>query len=128
MTAKNEGRSSQLLLLSEAESWTGSVIAERAVELVKIATRGLTMSDSSTRMDCLRWLGEKLVTHIDVFELEELLLKPFLNSVLDYLEEIIKASEETTQQNTLLLTKIIINILQQSIKVSIYFLFSSCQV
>merc|ERR1719370_2624508 len=67
-------------------------------------------------MDCLRWLGEKLVTHIDVFELEELLLKPFLNSVLDYLEEIIKASEETTQQNTLLLTKILINILQQSIK------------
>ena len=97
------------------------MIEERAVELVRIATRGLTMSDSSydTRMDCLRWLGERLVTHIDVFDLEELVLKPFLDSALDYLEEIIKASEGTTQQNMILLTKIMINILQQSINVSI---------
>ena len=72
MANKHDGRSSQLL--SEAETWTASVIEERAVELVRIATRGLTMSDSSydTRMDCLRWLGERLVTHIDVFDLEEL--------------------------------------------------------
>ena len=119
MANNHDGRSS--LLLSEAETWTASVIEERAVELVRIATRGLTMSDSSydTRMDCLRWLGERLVTHIDVFDLEELVLKPFLDSALDFLEEIIEASEGTTQQNTILLTKIMINILQQSINVSI---------
>ena len=118
MATKNEGGSYQLLL--EAESWSATLLKERSMELLQIAVSALGKSDSSyeLRLDCLRWIGEKLVVHVEVLELEELILKPFLHSALDYLEEIIRATEETSShKNTLLLTTIMINILEQSVKV-----------
>ena len=36
----------------------------------------------------------KLVSYVPVFELEDTILKPFLHSVLDYLEEVITTLEE----------------------------------
>ena len=119
MATKNDGGSYQLLL--EAESWPASVLEERAVELVNIVTSRLVSSDSSydVRMDCLRWIGDKLVGYIYVGDLEELLLKTFLNSALDYLEEIMRACEKTSQQNKLVLIKSMISILQHSNKVRV---------
>ena len=116
--AKNAGCSYQLLV--EAESWSPSLLEDKALELLEVANTVLTSSDSTHEMklDCLRWIGDKLVGHVLMGDMEEFILKPFLPSALDFIEEIIRMSLETSQGNTMELITILVSLLQQSNKVS----------
>ena len=115
--AKNDGCSYQLL--SEAESWSPSLLEDRAIELLEVTNTVLSRPDSSHEMklDCLRWMGDKLVTHVLMGDMEDLILKPFLPSALDFIEEIISVTVDTSHGNTLELSAIMVNLLQQSNKV-----------
>ena len=115
--AKNDGCSYQLLL--EAESWPPSLLEDRAMELLEVTNTLLARSDSSHEMklDCLRWIGDKLVSHVLMVDMEDYILKAFLPSALDFIEEIINVTLETSQGNILELSAIMVSLLQQSTKV-----------
>ena len=120
--AKNDGCSYQVLL--EAESWSPSLLEDRALELLEVANTVLSRSDSSHEMklDCLRWIGDKLVSHVLMGEMEDYILKPFLPSALDFIEEIISVTVDTSHGNTLELSAIMVSLLQQSNKVRFVFI------
>ena len=115
--ATNAGCSYQLLV--EAESWSPSLLEDKALELLEVANTVLSSSDSTHEMklDCLRWIGDKLVGYVLTVDLEEFILKPFLPSALDFIEEIISVTLETSQGKMMELTTIMVSLLQQSIKV-----------
>ena len=120
--AKNDGCSYQVLL--EAESLSPSLLEDRALELLEVANTVLSRSDSSHEMklDCLRWIGDKLVSHVLMGEMEDYILKPFLPSALDFIEEIISVTVDTSHGNTLELSAIMVSLLQQSNKVRFVFI------
>ena len=97
-------------MLKAAESWSEAELEEKYQELIEAATSSLNISDSSpeVKLDCIRWeinffylylyvnnsmmyrwIADKLVGFVPVFELEDSILKPFLHSVLEYLEVVI---------------------------------------
>ena len=119
--AKNDGCSYQFLL--EADSWPPSLLEDRAIELLEVANTILSRSDSSYEMklDCLRWIGDKLVTHVLMGEMEELILKPFFPCALDFIEEIIRVTLDGNRSNSLQLSSIMVILLQQSNKVRFVF-------
>ena len=115
--AKNDGCSYQLL--QEAESWSPSLLEDRAIELLEVANTVLSSPDSSHEMKlaCLSWIGDKLVSHVLMGDMEEFILKPFLPSALDFIEEIISVTVGSNNGNSIELSSIMVNLLQQSIKV-----------
>ena len=122
--AKNDGCSYQDLV--EAEAWPPSLLEDRALELLEAASIVLSRSDSSHEMklDCLRWIGDKLVSHVLMCDMEEFILKPFLPSALDFIEEIISLTGDTSQGNSLELSAIMVSLLQQSNKVRFVLIIS----
>ena len=69
------------------------------------------------KLACLSWIGDKLVSHVLMGDMEEFILKPFLPSALDFIEEIISVTVGSNNGNSIELSSIMVNLLQQSIKV-----------
>ena len=108
-------------LLREAESWPLSELEDRAPDLLEVATALLAGSDSSheLRLNCLRVMAEKVVLHIHVQDIEDTVLKPFLYAVLNYLDEIIKASMEGSDAERIILIPLVSRVLGYTAKVCI---------
>ena len=106
-------------LLREAESWPLSELEDRAPDLLEVATALLAGSDSSheLRLNCLRVMAEKVVLHIHVQDIEDTVLKPFLYAVLNYLDEIIKASMEGSDEERIILIPLVTRVLGYATKV-----------
>ena len=108
-------------LLREAESWPLSELEDRAPDLLEVATALLAGSDSSheLRLNCLHVMAEKVVLHIHVQDIEDTVLKPFLYAVLNYLDEIIKASMEGSDAERIILIPLVSRVLGYTAKVCI---------
>ena len=106
-------------MLSEAESWPLAELEDRASDLLEVATTLLAGSDSSheLRLNCLRVIAEKVVVHIHVHDIEDNVFKPFLHAVLKYLDEIIKASMEGTDEERIILIPLVTRVLGYTTKV-----------
>lgn len=74
--------------------------------LLETAVATLTLSDTNhaVKLDCIQWIASRLVTFVPVFELEDLVLKPLLHSVLDYLDEVMHMMEDGTEDGVIFLS------------------------
>ena len=105
--------------LTEAESWCVSVVEERVSEVLEAAGIVLAGSDTSphVRLDCLKLIADKLVEHVAVYEKEDLVLKPFVHSALQYIGEIITAATESTEEERVILIPLVTRVLHYTRKV-----------
>ena len=99
--------------LTEAESWCVSVVEERVSEVLEAAGIVLAGSDTSphVRLDCLKLIADKLVEHVAVYEKEDLVLKPFVHSALQYIGEIITAATESTEEERVILIPLVTRVI-----------------
>ena len=83
------------VFLSQAKDWSPGVVAKSA-SCVLESCRVVLASPSAgheEQLDCLKWMAE-LMKFVPSFELETDLVKPFLDSVNNYLDNVIEIYEE----------------------------------
>ena len=108
-------------LLLEADSWLPSVLEDRFSEVLEAASVVLAGSETSphVRLDCLRLIAEKVAEYAAVYELEDLVLKPFVHSALQYIEEIIRAAKISSEEERVILIPLMSRVLDYISRVGI---------
>ena len=115
--ASSQGEEPSLLV--QAEVWSCSEVEENASILLESARKVLATTGSSheVKLDCIRWMAERLVVFVPVFELEDSLLCPLLGSVLEYLEEVFSMLVETEEENRVVFLSLVCTLMEHTERV-----------
>ena len=83
---------SGITCLAEAESWDDQQLEDRLQELLHLATEVLEDSEAhpEDKHEAMRWLADKLLPLIPIYELDETGYCPLLTAVQDCLEQVQK--------------------------------------
>ena len=112
------------------ENWSPSEVEEKASSLLENAKKVLAKAGSSHKanLDCICLMKGKLVEFLPIFELEDSLLCPLLEAMVEYLEEVLSMMMETEEENRVVFFSLVCTLVEQTEKVVRHCMEQECRV
>jgi len=117
-------------LLALMESLSPSEVEEKATYLLENAKKVLVTPGSTheDKLDCICLMVDKLMRFVPVFELEDSMLCPLLEAVLEYLDEVLNMMLETEEEGRVVFFSLIGTLMESSEKVVRHCMDQECGV
>ena len=117
-------------LLALVESLSPSEVEEKATYLLENAKKVLVTPGSSheDKLDCICLMVDKLMRFVPVFELEDSMLCPLLESVLEYLDEVLNIMLETEENGRVVFFSLVCTLMESTEKVVKHCMDQECGV